>query len=149
KCSTVTYPEGCKDANDALKQGKEVLTAIIANATPVPISGTFIASELASELIDLYEDGLPRGAYCGWGDLDEHYTCMPGQLNVITGIPGHGKSEFVDAMMVHLAHLHSWRIAFYSPENYPIKLHVAKIAEKYTGKPFNAGRVTRMTQSEL
>ena len=150
KCSVVQFPEGCKDANDVLKtHGKAVLSDLIASAIPVPISGTFIASEVAGELLDMYGEGLSRGVFCGWKDLDEFYTCMPGQLNIVTGIPGHGKSEFVDALCVQLAHFHGWRTAFYSPENYPVKLHVAKLAEKYVGRPFNSGPVERMSEYEL
>jgi len=92
---------------------------------------------------------MPRGASTGWRDMDEYFTVMPGQLNIVTGIPGHGKSEWVDALAVNLAHLHGWRIGMYSPENFPIKLHVSKIAEKYTGKPFNPGRTERMSKLEF
>lgn len=149
-CSTVNWIDGCKDANDVLvTYGAEVLAKLIREAKQVPIVGVFTASELASELYDLYEGGLPRGVSTGWDDLDELYTVMPGQLNVITGIPGHGKSEFTDALIVNLAHKHGWRVGMYSPENFPIKLHVSKIAEKYVGKPFNPGRTQRMSKVEF
>jgi twinkle protein len=149
-CLIVSWPDGCKDANDVLlAYSGDVLAKMVNDAVPVPIVGVFTASELASELFDLYESGLPRGAMTGWHQVDEFYTCMPGQLNIVTGIPGHGKSELVDALTVNLAHLHGWRIAFYSPENFPVKLHVAKIAEKYLGKPFNAGRTERMSKADF
>jgi twinkle protein len=149
-CKVVTWPDGCKDANDVLlAYGGEVLSKTIDGAIPVPIAGVFTASELASELFDLYENGMPRGASTGWAEMDELYTVMPGQLNIVTGIPGHGKSEWVDALAVNLAHLHGWHVGFYTPENFPIKLHVAKIAEKFTGKPFNPGRNERMSKAEF
>lgn len=149
-CLIATWPDGCKDANDVLMTyGKDVLAKVISEASPVPIVGVFTASELASELYDLYEGGLPRGAMTGWHQVDECYTVMPGQLNIVTGIPGHGKSEWVDALCVNVAHLHGWRIAFYSPENFPVKLHVSKIAEKYTGKPFNPGPTERMSKADF
>lgn len=149
-CTVVTWPDGCKDANDVLvAYGKGVLAKTINEAKPIPIVGVFTASELAYELYDLYEGGMPRGASTGWHEMDEYFTVMPGQLNIVTGIPGHGKSEWVDALAVNLAYLHGWRIGFYSPENFPIKLHVTKIAEKYTGKPFNPGRTERMSKAEL
>lgn len=149
-CMVVTWPDGCKDANDVLvAYGRDVLAAAISGAKPVPIVGVFTASELASELYDLYDGGMPRGASTGWADVDELFTVMPGQLNIVTGIPGHGKSEWVDALAVNLAHQHGWRIGFYSPENFPIKMHVSKIAEKYTGKPFNPGRNERMSKSDF
>lgn len=149
-CSVVSWPDGCKDANDVLMTyGNGVLAKTLNEAVQVPIAGVFTASELASELYDLYEGGMPRGKSTGWRDMDEYFTVMPGQLNIVTGIPGHGKSEWVDALCVNLAHLHGWRIGMYSPENFPIKLHVSKIAEKYTGKPFNPGKTERMTRTEF
>lgn len=149
-CTVVTWPDGCKDANDVLvAYGKENLAKAVSEAVAVPIVGVFTASELALELYDLYEGGIEKGASTGWRDMDAFYTVMPGQLNIVTGIPGHGKSEWVDALAVNLAHLHGWRVGFYSPENFPIKLHVSKIAEKFAGKPFNPGKHARMSKTEF
>lgn len=150
-CSVVTWIDGCKDANDVLvTYDSKVLAKLIGDAQQVPIVGVFTASELASELYDLYETGgLERGMSTGWVDMDQFYTVMSGQLNIITGIPGHGKSEWMDALAVNAAHQHGWRVGMYSPENYPIKLHVSKIAEKYTGKPFGEGRTQRMSKIEF
>ena len=151
KCRVVRWPDDCKDANDVLlKYSKEMLAQCIEKAELVPLVGVFTANQLASELYELYDNGgLPGGEFSGWVELHPFYSVMPGQLNVVTGIPGHGKSEFVDAMTVNLAHLHGWRTAFYSPENFPYKLHVTKIAEKYVGKPFNPGMNERMSKSEF
>lgn len=76
------------------------------------------------ESIDVYrENGLQnyKGVSTGWPSLDECYKIAKGTLNIITGIPGHGKSEFVDALMVNTATAHDWRWFVYSPENYPFE----------------------------
>lgn len=151
RCRISAWPDDCKDANDVLmKHSPEMLAQCIEKADLVPLVGVFTAHQLASELFELYEQGgLPGGEYSGWIELHQFYSVMPGQLNIVTGIPGHGKSEFVDALAVNVAHLHGWRTAFYSPENYPYKLHVTKIAEKYVGKPFNPGFTERMSRNEF
>ena len=151
KCRVVRWPDDCKDANDVLlKYSKEMLAQCVEKAELVPLVGVFTAQQLASELAELYDaGGLPGGEYSGWVELHQYYSVMPGQLNIVTGIPGHGKSEFVDALCVNLAHYHGWRTAFYSPENFPYKLHVTKIAEKYVGKPFNPGPSERMSKAEF
>jgi flagellar biosynthesis/type III secretory pathway ATPase len=59
--------------------------------------------DLAPEITRLYREGLKPGESIGWRSLDPLYTVAPGQLSVITGIPGHGKSEWLDALMVNLA----------------------------------------------
>jgi twinkle protein len=97
----------------------------------------------------LYKSGLPPGDSTGWVGLDPFYTVGPRQSTLITGVPGMGKSEFLDALMVNLAMKTDWFFAVYSPENQPTETHVAKIAEKYVGKPFGDGPNDRMTKIDL
>lgn len=95
----------------------------------------------------LWHKGLPPGDRTGWPSLDRHYTVAPGQLTVITGWPGAGKSEWLDALLVNLAR-QAWRFAIFSPENQPATLHAAKLLEKLSGKPFGAGPTERMSLAE-
>lgn len=107
------------------------------------------ALDLAADLHAIRAGGLQKGDSTGWPSLDPHYTVVPGQWTLVTGFPGSGKSEFVDALMVNLAKRSGWRFAVYSPENYPQALHVAKLMEKITGKPFYPGPTEPMTDAEL
>lgn len=101
-----------------------------------------------SELRELWRAGLPPGDRTGWPDLDAHYTVAPGQLTVVTGWPGAGKSEFVDALLVNLSR-QGWKFAVFSPENHPVAIHIAKLMEKLSGKPFGAGPTARLTEDEV
>jgi twinkle protein len=74
---------------------------------------------------------------------------MPGEWTLVTGIPGHGKSEWIDALTVNLALRLGWTFAMFSPENQPMTYHIQKIAEKYIGKPFTQGPTERMTMAEF
>jgi len=51
-------------------------------------------------------------------------------------IPGSGKSEWLDALMVNLANESGWVFGVLSMENLPLERHFAKLAEKYIGLPF-------------
>jgi len=140
RCSRVRWPEGCKDANDVLvKHGAEDLSWFIENAEAFPIEGTFSAPEMGGEVEELYERGLEEGQRTGWSSLDRLYTVRPGELTVITGIPSSGKSNFLDALTVNLARVHDWSFALFSPENLPVPMHMAALAEKYILKPFRRG----------
>ena len=77
--------------------------------------------EFADETLALYRDGRQRGLLTGWPSVDELMTIRPGELSVITGIPNHGKSEFVDALMVNIAERYGWSFAVCSFENRPTK----------------------------
>ena len=92
--------------------------------------------------------GLPRGQSTGWRSLDELYTVGLGQWTVITGTPGSGKSEWLDAMLINLAETEGWEFGIYSPENYPPSTHLVKLVEKRARKPFGKGPVERMNVVE-
>lgn len=105
-------------------------------------------AELLPDLEALWRDGLAPGDRTGWPSVDRHYSVSPGQLTILTGWPGSGKSEWLDALLIHLMH-QEWRIAIFSPENQPLVLHAAKLLEKATGKPFGRGPTERMTLEDI
>lgn len=98
-------------------------------------------------IFDLWDKGLPPGYSTGWRSVDRHYTVAPGQLTIITGWPGSGKSEWLDALLMNLAP-RGWRFAVFSPENQPVEIHIVKYLEKFNRKPFGAGPTERMTKDE-
>ena len=53
---------------------------------------------------------------------------------MVTGIPGSGKSEFIDEIAERLNMRYGWRFAYFSPENAPLAYHASKLIEKFTGK---------------
>ena len=140
KCRIVTYGEGCKDANELLmSQGAEALRRAIAEAQEVPLEGIFTAGDVRDELEVLFEKGLQKGAVLGMGDLDDLLSVEVGRLMIVTGIPGDGKSEFLDEMAVRYSLKYDWRCAWFSPENFPVTLHHPKLIEKLIGKRFMKG----------
>jgi len=148
KCYSVEYPDGCKDANDVLQQhGAEAVARIIATATPMPLEGVYSAEDYMSEVAHLYDNGVVGGLSTGIAPVDDLFTIVPGQLSVVTGVPGSGKSEFVDQIMVNLARQSDWKFAVASFEN-PPPLHIAKLAEKIVGAPFFAGSSGRMSRED-
>ena len=152
RCYTINYPEGCKDVNDVLvKHGKESVKRLISSAKPYPVAGIFRAQDLRNEVVLRYREGAGRGLSTGLATLDPFYTVKAGEFSVVTGMPGSGKSEFVDALAVRMAAAHDWKFAFFSPENLPISRHISKLLEKIEGKPFarNGFEERRMTIEEV
>ena len=153
RCWRVRWPDGndapCKDANETLlMHGADVLRECVDEAEPYPIAGLHSALDYYDETLELYRDGRKRGFSTGWKSLDELMTIRPGELSVVTGVPGSGKSEFIDALVVNLAHAHGWRFAFCSFENPPAE-HIAKLAEKHLRLPFWDGPIRRMSKADL
>lgn len=150
RCWRVTWPDGCKDANDVLLlHGAKTLRECIESARPLPIEGVLTVADLAGDVMGLYLEGLPGGVSTGWPSVDGHYTVRPGELTIVTGIPSHGKSQFLDALTVNLARAHGWSVGICSPENLPVSRHVAKLIEQYSGFPFREGPSKRVPQEEV
>ena len=145
KCRIVTYGEGCKDANELLmSQGTDALRRALAEAQEIPLEGVFTASDVREELELLFEKGLQKGAVLKMGELDGLLSLEVGRLMIVTGIPGDGKSEFLDEMAVRLSLHYDWRCAWFSPENFPVTLHHPKLIEKLIGKRFLKGLISPM-----
>lgn len=135
-CKTVTFKD-CKDANDCLiKYGQNVTKECFNEAKEFPIIGVFDANDIREDIYNYYNNGLPGGCGIDMHEMDMHLKFQVGYLTTITGIPGHGKSEFLDFLLCRLNVSHGWKTALYSPENHPLELHFSKFAEKMIGKPF-------------
>lgn len=106
------------------------------------------AQECQSDVLELYRQGLPKGESTGWPSVDKHYTVLPGMLTVVTGWPGSGKSEWVDALTMNLAEK-GWRFLMASFENQPTRFHLAKLLEKHVRLPFGNGPTQRMTEDQI
>lgn len=150
RCWRVVWPDGIKDANQLLlERGVDALYHLIADAQPSPIEHVLTISDLADGLLEYYRTGRQSGLSTGYPNLDELFTISPGQFTLVTGIPSHGKSEFLDQLMVNLIANHGAVFAVYSPENQPIAHHLAKIAEKVEGLPFLPGPSERMSVQDV
>lgn len=106
-------------------------------------------SDLRSGMADYYDRKQIKKTYnSGWRNLNKHYRLSTGSLNIWTGIPGSGKSEVFDAIMVNATGNHGWRWLVFSPENYPYEIHVQKLAEKIVKKGMFT-KENRMLPEEL
>lgn len=138
-----------KTLNDIfIQSGKLAVTQTLNTATTNPISGIILVSDIKSELDHIYDNGFKRGESTGWLGLDEYYTVMPGQWTVVTGIPNHGKSSFLDSLFINLAKNQDWRFGVFSPENQPVSRYYAGLIEKYTGAPFDLGKSRRINSED-
>lgn len=149
RCWKIEWPAGCKDANDVLMTfGQESLEGVLHRAKPWPVSGIYDVDSFADQVRNIYANGLASGRSTGYENVDDLYTVVSGQLTVVTGVPSSGKSEFIDQIMVNMAHMYDDKFAVCSFENEP-SLHVIKLVSKHLGKPFDDGPTPRMTQEEL
>lgn len=129
KCYSVSLGE-YKDVNEQLCASGRVSLNVI---KPFPIEGLFGVEDHWEAFLKLLKSGFPKG----WqprGKLGEMISFYPGYTTIITGIPGHGKSEILDQMLLQISIDYNLRGAFFTPENWPTELHMLKVVEKLLGK---------------
>ena len=103
RCRVVQYPPACKDLNDVLRiLGPDAVRACIAEATPAPIEGFY-------EFVDWLDPPKFPALTTGMVGMDAHYKPRRGDLAVVTGIPGMGKTSFVYEIASRMASTHRWR----------------------------------------
>tara|TARA_R100000353_G_scaffold176112_1_gene149176 strand:- start:647 stop:2383 length:1737 start_codon:yes stop_codon:yes gene_type:complete len=158
-CKVVNFPtykdmttdeeKQIKDANDCLIiYGEDVLKTSIENAKEFPIQDLHSAIEYRDQVQNMYDGNVQRAISTGFEKLDEIYKIMPSTFNLITGIPNHGKSNFLDQILMNLAEQQGWRFLLYSPEH-STPNHIRRLLEKRCKKPFDIGVYERMTQEQL
>lgn len=143
RCRIVEYGDGCKDANEHLQRyGKESLLKCLENAPEMKLEGVFTVSDFEQSLDALFENGMQKGVTIGHECFDRLCSFETKRLCIVTGIPGSGKSEFIDEIAERLNIRYGWRFAYFSPENAPLAYHASKLIEKFTGKHFGKSTLT-------
>lgn len=138
RCRVLDYGADCKDANEVLmKHGRDALKRCLAEAPEVKLEGVFTVSDFENSLDALFENGMQKGVTIGHDCFDRLCSFETKRLCVVTGIPGSGKSEFIDEIAERLNMRYGWRFAYFSPENAPLAYHASKLIEKFTGKRFS------------
>jgi len=133
-----------KDANDDLIEGK--LWESIKNEQKFPVSGTLTVNDLRDEVLSLYENGTPitySVSDPSFGNFNEVFKVMRGQLTTVTGIPSHGKSTFLEYYLTMLSEEHGFKTSYFSPEHGSASFHMTKFIQSAIGKPFFGKKVSR------
>lgn len=138
RCKWVKYPKGCKDLNDALRvYGVRGVSETIARAQWIALPGVYRLGELPPlPERRAYDMGLPV--------LGDHFKLRLGDMTVMTGIPGHGKSTFINEVACRMALNFAWPAAFASFEQTPQTDHRRALRSWYHQK-----RVIQQTFAEI
>ena len=138
RCKWVKYPRGCKDLGDALRSyGQRGVVESLNRAQWMEVDGLYRMSELPP---------LPpaEALISGFPGLDAHYRLRPGDLCVVTGVPSHGKTSFVNDIACRMVVRHKWPVAFASFEQVPQRDH-----RRWLRTWFNRRWVVQQTDEEI
>src|SRR5262245_54026626 len=110
----VTWPSGCKDANDLLRSdGAPALhTLVTEGMLPWPVAGLYDYNELPQPpSFTLWHPGFVQ-----WG---RRVLLAPRTLSVVTGQPGHGKTQLLGQIWYQVARTYNIKICTASFETRP------------------------------
>jgi twinkle protein len=139
KVRLVEWPEGCKDACDALKldDGVDAINDAIASAKPYPIEGV---RDIEAGLLDkLYHAPSVPVMDTGLMSTDAILRLpTEGRLIVMTGVPSHGKTAYTRFLMCHtiLHHQRKWLV--FTAEEY-FDTFIIDCAQVIERQPFRQG----------
>lgn len=136
RCKWVTYPlkrsgGRCKDFNEVLiDYGPRGIVETLARARWMAVPGLYRMSELPP----LSE---PAAHEVGIEALAGMYRMRTGDLCVVTGVPNHGKTSFVNEVCFNAARDRRWHVTFASFEQRPQLEHRRSLRTLYAGKWVN------------
>lgn len=129
RCKYLSYGPGVKDLNDVLLgYGPAAVTSLIATAKWCHVPGLFRMSELPPAPEAQPHSTMIHG-------LADHFNVRKGDFSVFTGIPGSGKSTFVNDLCCRMARHHGWSTVFASFEQHPQLDHRRALRTWHAGEP--------------
>lgn len=128
RCKYVQYPDGTKDLNDvARRYGYNAVVNTLQTAKWCHVPGLFRMSDLPPVPWAKPHSTRIEG-------LDEHYKLRKGDFTVVTGVPGSGKSTFVNDVCCRMATWHEWSTCFASFEQMPQLDHRRALRTWHSGR---------------
>lgn len=136
RCKYIDYSKtGCKDFNEVLiTQGKDAVISLIKTAIGVHISGVHFVDDMIDDMWASYHTKARMGTTTGIVGIDDLFVWKIGEVNCWYGYANHGKTTFLNFLMVCKVALEGWKFAIFSPENYPSTDFYNSLIEIYIGK---------------
>lgn len=149
KCKVINWPEGIKDANEALcLLGADKLRELVETATFAKIDGVFSADDCFDQMLYTFRHGKNRGTSTYFKGLDGHFTWRTGEVILWTGYNSEGKSKFLKQLLLLKSFNDNWRHAIFTPEDLPISDVFDDFIHSLIGKNVDRAYSNVMEESE-
>lgn len=149
KCKVINWPEGIKDANEALcLLGADNLRELAETATFAKIDGVFSADDCFDQMLYTFRHGKNRGTSTYFKGLDGHFTWRTGEVTLWTGYNSEGKSKFLKQLLLLKSFNDNWRHAIFTPEDLPISDVFDDFIHSLIGKNIDKAYSNVMDESE-
>ena len=126
RCYFIEWPEGIKDANDALLSwgGPDLAFFLREDEKEYPLDGLYLLSDIPEPpSLVLWESGFP--------ELEGKFNTAPTCVSVCSGYPGHGKSDLTQQMWCQIAMKYNINVLLMSMETRIRPFVVRKLRSTY------------------
>lgn len=150
RCRIIDYPEPCKDINEVLvTYGKNAVIECFKSYTEIKPDGVMELRDIETDLDYLFQNGFQPGVKIGMPNVDRLLSFRIGMLVIVTGVPTSGKTYLLNFILSKLNIIHNWKIAFFSPEFYPVSDHVGQMMETLGGLKFHSSNYDSRTYETM
>lgn len=104
---------------------------------PQPADALLTAQAAWAEMKDAWFNEDPNGLPAHFPTIAPHWSWLPDEVTLVTGWPGHGKSELMLQLMLTKSVYDEWKWALYVPENMPARRALNKLVQSYVGRTTN------------
>ena len=158
KCKVIRFGEyvgeHIKDANDVLQKGMKAgkpkieninfMLARLEAAKNVEVVGIrTLEGEISDNLDRDFAEGRKPGKPTNFPPLNGHFSWLPNDITLVTGIPGHGKSTLSRFLMMLMSSHDDWKWGCYAPEDDPPEYFYGDLIEMFAQKPMNSQDMTK------
>lgn len=108
----------------------------------------FTEKDVNEKIEEKYRNGLSRGYFCGWDELDKFWTLKLGTTSYWYGAPYSGKTQIWFEILINTSRFYQFKHVIFSPETGGADDIFIELMQIYTGKDFYKDYNNQMTEDE-
>lgn len=108
----------------------------------------YTAADVDEKIEEKYKNGLSRGYFVGWDELDQYWTLKMGATTYLYGAPYSGKTQIWYEILINTSKFYQFKHVIFSPETGGADDIFIELMQIYTGKDFYKDYNNQMSETE-
>jgi hypothetical protein len=96
----------------------------------------YTVADVTDEIEEKFTNGLSRGYFVGWDELDKYWTLKMGATTYLYGAPYSGKTQIWYEILINTSRFYDFKHVVFSPETGGAADIIIELMQIYTGKDF-------------
>lgn len=108
----------------------------------------FTEADVNDKIEEKYKNGLSRGYFCGWDELDKYWTLKLGTTSYWYGAPYSGKTQIWFEILINTSRFYGFKHVVFSPETGGADDIFIELMQIYSGKDFYKDYNNQLSEAE-